>query len=527
MFRESKVRRTQPRKLLFLLAALALFLASCATGGDDDASESSDAGDSSSATFAGASATTQAESEDFEFDSPAEEAMEDQAFDGDDSGDSDRGSVQLRTTGADQAFAPGANTTVPSAAPDSGGDPAAAPDPEASVPQIATQAEDFGRDIIRTATVTAEVDNVIDAGAAATRAVRAVGGYVAGQNTVTTGNQDRATLTFKVPPRDFDETLANVGGVGKVLEQTISASDVTERIVNLQSQITTSEASVERLRSFLANASDLTEVARFEAQLLERETQLELLRGQVRTLQNQVGLSTITLTLLEKVPPAPVVEMELVVTAYGTHDGGATCPGTDSPELTVGDPVTLCYELTNAGDTALTEFAFRDEALDLQLRDLTVLSGSTEVPLEPGDSIVWAYEAEAEGFNLVSQAQVNAEAVLADDGDDPISVAAIGRLDTRLTQIVEQTGFTDGLSTGWDALTGIVRVMLVVLGFALPFIWVVPLLWIGVREWRKRRDIKEEAAREARAAVLARNTPPPPANPEPVAAGVGANDPSD
>jgi hypothetical protein len=55
--------------------------------------------------------------------------------------------------------------------------------------------------------------------------------------------------------------LQALGDIGELRDQNISTTDVTERVVDLQSQIITSEGSVERLRGFLANATTLAETA--------------------------------------------------------------------------------------------------------------------------------------------------------------------------------------------------------------------------------------------------------------------------
>ena len=93
----------------------------------------------------------------------------------------------------------------------------------------------------------------------------------------------RTVLTFKVLPEVFDEALARLGELGDVESQQVSADDVTDIVVDLESRIITSEASVERL-TFLENAVSLAGVAGLEAQLLIRETDLERLGGQLRTI---------------------------------------------------------------------------------------------------------------------------------------------------------------------------------------------------------------------------------------------------
>ena len=136
--------------------------------------------------------------------------------------------------------------------------------------------------------------------AAATREavaiIQGLGGIVFGQQTFTKP-QPRSEITFKVLPEDFALALERLAGVGQLVDQQISADDVTDRIVNFESRIITSEASVLRLRKFLEEATNIDNVAFLERELLNRETDLETLRGQLRTLQDQVSLATITLTI--------------------------------------------------------------------------------------------------------------------------------------------------------------------------------------------------------------------------------------
>lgn len=351
-----------------------------------------------------------------------------------------------------------------------------------------------GRQIIRTAEIVAEVEDVAAAAQRASNVVAGVGGLLFNQDTRISQNENdpnRTTLVFRVPPSDFQTVLGRLGDVGEIREQRIDATDVTGRVVDLESRIISTETSVERLRGFLASATDLTQVATFENELRNRETELEQLRGQLRTLENQVALSTITLTLIEILPPPlPTPELAFSSFVHRGHDGGFSC-GSTAEQITDGDALTICYEVTNTGDTALTEFELRDSALGLNLSDLDVVEGSLEDPLEPAQRLMLAHEFRASGNRLLTVAKVQATAVPAADAetDDLASETVSARYDAAYTIAPRETpaGFTDGLSAGWDGLMTIVGGVLVLLGFLLPFIWVLPVVWIGGREWRRRR----------------------------------------
>ncbi|MDX1692098.1 MAG: DUF4349 domain-containing protein, partial [Acidimicrobiia bacterium] len=167
--------------------------------------------------------------------------------------------------------------------------------------QAVLQTTDVGRSIVFTADITVEVDDVVSASERARAAVAGLGGILFGQET-RTGPDARSVLTIKVPPENFSAALERLAGIGSLRTQDVRADDVTERVVDLESRIRTAAASVERLRSFLDTAADLEDLASLEAELLQRETDLEILRGRLRTLEDQVALATIVLVLTEATP---------------------------------------------------------------------------------------------------------------------------------------------------------------------------------------------------------------------------------
>lgn len=345
---------------------------------------------------------------------------------------------------------------------------------------------DTGRDIIFTATVSVEVEDVVVASQEATTAIQGLGGVLFGQVTTSEGTP-RSTLTFKVDPSDFQTALRRLGDIGFLRDQVITADDVTERVVDLESQIITAELSVERLRGFLENATTLSEIADLEQQLLTRETSLEQLRGQLRTIQGQVSLATITVTFTQKLPGP---ELTVEQSAYLGHDGGATCPGLDELSADEAEPITICFRITNSGDTALGDLDVRDDGLDLDMDDLELIDGSLDQPLAVGASVTLVAEIEAP---VTGQGRAQATALpVSPEGTDLLLGRVAGRDDLTL-DVAEDTslpGFLDGLSTGVAVVLRLVEALVLAAGFLLPFVWLVPLVWLGRRWLRQRRDAK-------------------------------------
>jgi hypothetical protein len=236
-----------PRRLLALLAASALALGACAGGSVDDAVDSAGAG--------------QADVHDAADAAEAEAPIDDVSR-------SEEGTV------------------------DAGGvDLAAVAD---------------GRHIISTAQVDLTAPDADAVTAGISDLVAEVGGFVSAADTSRVDGT-RTTMVLRVPPEAFDDVLGQLAELGELTAQRIETEEVTQQVVDLGSRITTAEASVVRLRELLDRTGSVAEIAQVETELLARETTLQTLRGQLRTIERQVELATITVHV-DAEDAAPVVD---------------------------------------------------------------------------------------------------------------------------------------------------------------------------------------------------------------------------
>jgi len=344
---------------------------------------------------------------------------------------------------------------------------------------------DFGRDIIYTADITVAVTEVGRAGEQATQVISSLGGFLFGQRTVGSP-EPMSVLTFKVQPESFQEALARLGEIGEVRSQTVSADDVTERVVDLESRINTAAASVERLRALLTEAADIETIVELENELLARETELESLRGSLRTLQEQVALATIVLTLTEA-QSRPAIEVSM--SAYPAHDEGLSCPGDGEVTLEKDTETTVCVGVTNVGDTWLTDFEVRDPVLDIEIDDMIVVFGDLNRPMEPGESLMLAVDIVPDR-DLRTRTTVTAMPV--DEEGEELPGTASSTV-TFFVNIVDPGGiptFGEGLEASWDLLVALGRLLLLIAGATLPFLWLPVVFWFAWRMWRNRNGVR-------------------------------------
>ena len=344
---------------------------------------------------------------------------------------------------------------------------------------------DLGRDIIFTAVVEVRVDDVATTGRQATEVITNLGGFVFGEESQG-GAEPQTTLTFKVRPEDFSTALDQLSGIGELTSQRITTDDVTERVVDLQSRIDTTELGVERLRNAMEATTNLEDFARLEEQLLNRESDLEVLRGTLRTLRDRIDLATITLTVSQDRVQNGI---EVATSRYEGHDAGIGCPGQGRDALDPGDEATICFEVINVGDQSLTNVTLTDTVLGLDADDLTVVFGDT-TDLQPGQSVMFAYDLVADrALNLrVSVLGTPTNGTDTEAAGPVVRTSLTPRIPVDQSQV--SAGFGDGFDAGAALLARIWATVVVLAGFLLPLLILLPVLWLfvkGIGAFRRRR----------------------------------------
>jgi hypothetical protein len=112
-----------------------------------------------------------------------------------------------------------------------------------------------------------------------------------------------ATLTIGVPVDQFERTLSRLRGLAvQVLDETASGEDVTDQFVDLQSQLTNLQATRDRIKSFLDQATNVDEALRINQELANVEAQIEEIQGRMNYLKDRSAYSTITVNFEPQLP---------------------------------------------------------------------------------------------------------------------------------------------------------------------------------------------------------------------------------
>jgi hypothetical protein len=198
------------------------------------------------------------------------------------------------------ASAPGAPAALESAADASGAAASAAPASQAAAQRM----------VVKTATVSLQVDRVSDAEASIRARVDQLGGYVVSVQTNGSGDGQTSTITFRVPSERFGAALSDVEGLARhVLARTVGGDDVTAEFVDLDSRMRNLAATRDRLLALLAKADKVEDALQVNSALTDVQGQIEQIQGRMKYLKDSAAMATITADL-QPVPSAPAIVPE-------------------------------------------------------------------------------------------------------------------------------------------------------------------------------------------------------------------------
>jgi hypothetical protein len=171
------------------------------------------------------------------------------------------------------------------------------------------------RKIARTATISLVIDDVAATAAQLRGVAQSVGGIVTDEllqlpvpDDATRPWGTTSTVVLSVPATALDRTLDLVAALGEVTDRTISSTDVTDEVVDVDARVTTMRESIARLQELMDRAGSVAEIARVESELTSRQAELESLLARQKALSTMVATSPVTVSLTPRaaaVPKAP------------------------------------------------------------------------------------------------------------------------------------------------------------------------------------------------------------------------------
>ena len=154
-----------------------------------------------------------------------------------------------------------------------------------------------GRQLIVEAWVSLEV-NEIDG---VVRQVETVagqrGGWVESADIVGEAGYRTANINVRVPAERFEDAMQTLRGLGRVTDEGVSSTDVTDRLIDNEARMTAWKTQEERLIVLLENAATVEDVIDIERRISEVRADIESVAATQRNLENRVAASLIRVNL--------------------------------------------------------------------------------------------------------------------------------------------------------------------------------------------------------------------------------------
>jgi hypothetical protein len=169
---------------------------------------------------------------------------------------------------------------------------------------------------IRAATIAVKVDDLEGAISKLRSTTAAAGGYVQdlsmgdpGEPRPLVAGEEPdgprgATIVIRVPAENAANVVESASALGAVANQTENEQDVSYEAVDLDARLTNLRAEEARLRSFVEEAENVTEMLEVERELARVRGEIEATVAQLDYLERQAAMATVTVSLLQ---PGPVV----------------------------------------------------------------------------------------------------------------------------------------------------------------------------------------------------------------------------
>jgi hypothetical protein len=106
-----------------------------------------------------------------------------------------------------------------------------------------------------------------------------------------------ASIQMRVPQNLLDGTLNELGKLGNVQNRNITAEDVGSQLVDFQARLTNLRATESNLQKIMDRSGSVRDVLSVAKELSNVRESIEQINAQLKSLQNQVAYSTITLNL--------------------------------------------------------------------------------------------------------------------------------------------------------------------------------------------------------------------------------------
>lgn len=125
------------------------------------------------------------------------------------------------------------------------------------------------------------------------------GGYVAESTTSQSDDVPSGSIVVRVPEASFEALLTELRKLGDVQSVTSKGTDVSAQFIDLIARLASLTATRDRLGTVLREANNVIDILMVQDRMTAVQTEIELHQGQLRLLEDQTSMATLSVVLRE------------------------------------------------------------------------------------------------------------------------------------------------------------------------------------------------------------------------------------
>ena len=131
--------------------------------------------------------------------------------------------------------------------------------------------------------------------------VYSINGYISSENLDKDNYSINCEITIRIPSQKFEQLIIFLEkGSEKLLYKNLSARDITEEYIDLETRLKTKKEVEKRYIQLLSRAKNIEEILQVEEKIRRLREEIESKEGRLKYLKNQVAFSTVYLSLVQK-----------------------------------------------------------------------------------------------------------------------------------------------------------------------------------------------------------------------------------
>jgi hypothetical protein len=217
----------------------------------------------------------------------------------------ERNYIQVRPSAGDYQKP----ASLPAVAPE----PAMPPIAEAGYSKVPASLQQLTLDrmVISTSSIGLNVTSVSQASAEIRRIADSLGGFVTDsyiepiprgkfvESGMLLEPLSRASLTLRIPAEQLDRATSQIMSLGKLISFSTNSRDVTEQYVDVSARLKNLHSVLEQYKQILMTAKTTQEILAVQQRIDQVQEQIEVLTAQMKRLESQVSMATVTVSLIE------------------------------------------------------------------------------------------------------------------------------------------------------------------------------------------------------------------------------------